>query len=214
MRRAARADEDQPLRTRLQGATSSSGRTPKRRAPLTLVVATLLGLLPIGLRADDADRPDLLYRRVFIIGDRDAIQSDPDGRKSVTAYTYDVSVAAAKELVVSDPRLEIPPPCGGKIARHFLDRLLARFNVLAVSDCRLGPSAVHCPSEYLPSYLRDTRKIFLELDYARSAQTVKLELDIFQRRPGGEVAQSTLDEADRNWYNDLYRELQEQVNCE
>jgi hypothetical protein len=166
MRRAARADEDQPLRTRLQRATAHNGRTPKRRAFLALAVATLLGMLPIGVRAGDADRPDLLYRRVFIIGDRDAIKSDPDGRKSVTAYTYDVSVDAAKELVVSDPRLDLPPPCGGKIARLFLDRLLARFNVLAVSDCRMGPSAVHCPSEYLPSYLRNTRKIFLELDYA------------------------------------------------
>jgi hypothetical protein len=179
-----------------------------------LAAATLLGLLPVGLRADEADRPDLLYRRVFIIGDRDAIQSDPDGPKSVTAYTYDISVAAAKELVVSDPRMEIPPPCGAKIARHFLDRLLARFNVLAVSDCRMGPSSVHCPSEYLPPYLRNARKMFLLLDYARSAQKVKLELDIFQRQPGGAVAQSTLDEADRNWYNGLYRELQEQVNCE
>ena len=200
------------MRMRRQDEAASRGRTPKPRASFALAVVTLLGLLPVGVHADDARHPDLLYRRVFIIGDRNAIKSDPDAGKSFNPYTYDPSFGAAKELVVTDRRPEIPPPCGAKIAQRFLDRLLARFHVQAVNACKMAPSVVNCPSEYLPSY--STRKIFLQLDYAHAAQKAKLELDIFQREPDGKVTLSTLDEADRNWYNELYIELKEQVYCQ
>lgn len=176
------------------------------------ILTVLLLLLSLCSHSHAGEEPqtDLLFRRVYIIGDRDSIMSDPDGVKSITAYTEDIYVADAEEVVVADPR-PVPAPCGHKVGQHYLNRLVERFKVLALNNCRKGVSKVTCPSNYLPS---PYSKIFLNLEYTHvPGKIVKLELNIYHRQPSGSLLTATLLEADRNWYNELYIELRERAYC-
>jgi hypothetical protein len=180
------------------------------RAGMKLIGAVLGAFAAASCTATTVEQQDVLFRRVTIIGTQHAIASDPDGSKSITAYGENIYDAEATELVTADPRPP-PPPCGQKIAQHFLDHLVERFNVLALNACTMGPSKVSCPTNYLPS---PYKKTFFDLEYIHIPRSkVKLELNVYYRKPAGALTLVSLEESDRQWYNKLYKTLRELAYC-
>ncbi|HEY4245170.1 MAG TPA: hypothetical protein VGM88_35380 [Kofleriaceae bacterium] len=149
-------------------------------------------------------------RRVFLIGDARAIASDPDGPKAITAYS-DLSNSDVPEVVTADPHPVPPNACGERLGQQFLDQTLAHFHILATNQCRISNTHVDCPTYYLPGPYTRT---FITLIYINDrAQLSRLEIKVVQRGKSGRISPVMLEAQDRDWYNELFKQLRELSYC-